>query len=129
MISLVIPVYNEMEVLPLLFERVRKVMHDLNLDYEMVMVDDGSKDASADFLVQQAQADASVKAVILSRNFGKEAALSAGLEQAKGEAIIVLDADLQNPPELIPEMLEKWRAGADIVAMKRRSRDGESWVK
>ena len=129
MLSLVIPVYNEMEVLPLLFERVRTVMHDLSLDYEMVMVDDGSQDASASFLVQQAQADARVKAIILSRNFGKEAALSAGLEQAQGEAIIVLDADLQNPPELIPDMLEKWRAGADIVAMKRRSREGESWVK
>jgi glycosyltransferase involved in cell wall biosynthesis len=129
MISLVIPVYNEIEVLPLLFERVRKVMHDNNLDYEMVMVDDGSKDTSANYLVQQAQDDECVKAVILSRNFGKEAALSAGLEQALGEAIIVLDADLQNPPELIPEMLEKWRAGADIVAMKRRDREGESWVK
>jgi glycosyltransferase involved in cell wall biosynthesis len=65
----------------------------------------------------------------LSRNFGKEAALSAGLEQAQGEVIIVLDADLQNPPELIPDMLEKWRAGADIVAMKRRDRSGESWLK
>ena len=128
-ISLVIPVYNEIDVLPLLFERVRNVMHDLSLDYEMVMVDDGSKDGSASFLVQQAQADASVKAIILSRNFGKEAALSAGLEQAQGEAIIVLDADLQNPPELIPDMLEKWRAGADIVAMKRRDRSGESWLK
>ena len=106
-ISLVIPVFNEMEVLPLLFERVRKVMHDLKLDYEMVMVDDGSKDSSADFLIRQVQQDACVRAVILSRNFGKEAALSAGLEQAEGEVIIVLDADLQNPPELIPDMLEK----------------------
>ncbi len=129
MISLVIPVYNEMDVLPLLFERVRKVMQEINLDYEMVMIDDGSKDASARYLRQQAQADACVKAVILSRNFGKEAALSAGLKQARGDAIIVLDADLQNPPELIPEMLEKWRAGADIVAMKRRDREGESWLK
>jgi glycosyltransferase involved in cell wall biosynthesis len=129
MISLVIPVYNEMAVLPLLFERVRKVMHGINLDYEMVMVDDGSKDDSAKYLIEQAQEDVCVKAIILSRNFGKEAALSAGLEHAKGDAIIVLDADLQNPPELIPEMLEKWRAGADIVAMKRRDREGESWAK
>lgn len=128
-ISLVIPVYNEIEVLPLLFERVKKVMQELNLTYEMVMVDDGSKDASGPYLVQQAQADARVRAVILSRNFGKEAALSAGLAQAKGAAIIVLDADLQNPPELIPEMLQKWRAGADIVAMKRRDRARESWLK
>jgi len=128
-ISLVIPVFNEIEVLPLLFERVRKVMHCLKLDYEMVMVDDGSKDSSADFLIRQVQQDACVRAVILSRNFGKEAALSAGLEQAEGEVIIVLDADLQNPPELIPDMLEKWRAGADIVAMKRRDRSGESWLK
>jgi len=128
-ISLVIPVFNEIEVLPLLFERVRKVMHDLELNYEMVMVDDGSKDSSADFLIHQAQQDPCVRAVIFSRNFGKEAALSAGLEQAQGEVMIVLDADLQNPPELIPDMLEKWRDGADIVAMKRRDRSGESWVK
>jgi len=128
-ISLVIPVYNEIDVLPLLFERVRHVMQQVGLSYEMVMVDDGSKDASAYYLTQQAQADECVKAVILSRNFGKEAALSAGLEQAQGEAIIVLDADLQNPPELIPDMLQKWRDGADIVAMKRRNREGESWAK
>ncbi|MDC9719876.1 MAG: glycosyltransferase family 2 protein [Gammaproteobacteria bacterium] len=128
-ISLVIPVYNEMAVLPLLFERVRTVMAGLDLSYELVMVDDGSKDSSASYLVEQAQTDERVTAVILSRNFGKEAALSAGLEQAQGQAIIVLDADLQNPPELIPEMLEKWREGADIVAMKRRDREGESWAK
>ena len=128
-VSVVIPVYNETAVLPLLFKRLRAVMDGLDLSYELVMVDDGSADASAEYLVAQAQADARVKAVILSRNFGKEAALSAGLEQAIGEAIIVLDADLQNPPELIPSMLEKWRDGADIVAMKRRNREGESWAK
>tara|TARA_B110000208_G_scaffold91696_1_gene115360 strand:+ start:29565 stop:30614 length:1050 start_codon:yes stop_codon:yes gene_type:complete len=128
-ISLIIPVYNEIDVLPLLFERVRKVMQQVNLPYEMVMVDDGSKDASSQYLIEQAQNDECVKALILSRNFGKEAALSAGLEHACGEAIIVLDADLQNPPELIPDMLQKWRDGADIVAMKRRSRQGESRAK
>lgn len=128
-ISLIIPVYNEIDVLPLLFERVRKVMQQVNLPYEMVMVDDGSKDASSQYLIEQAQNDECVKALILSRNFGKEAALSAGLEHACGEAIIVLDADLQNPPELIPDMLQKWRDGADIVAMKRRSRQGESRTK
>ena len=89
-ISLVIPVFNEIEVLPLLFERVRKVMHGLKLDYEMVMVDDGSKDFSADFLIRQAQQDACVRAVILSRNFGKEAALSAGLEQARVKSLLCL---------------------------------------
>ena len=128
-ISLVIPVYNEIDVLPLLFERVRAVMNHLSLAYEIVLVDDGSKDASASYLTLQAQTDDCVKAVILSRNFGKEAALSAGLEQAVGDAVIVLDADLQNPPELIPEMIEKWREGADIVAMKRRDRKGESRAK
>jgi len=104
-------------------------MDGLQLSYEMVLVDDGSKDASAAYLVEQAQADNRVKAIILSRNFGKEAALSAGLQHTCGEAIVVLDADLQNPPELIPQMLEKWRDGADIVAMKRRNREGESWAK
>ena len=128
-VSLVIPVYNEIAVLPLLFARLRSVMDGLALAYEIVLVDDGSKDASAAYLVEQAQADNRVKAIILSRNFGKEAALSAGLQHASGEAIVVLDADLQNPPELIPQMLEKWRNGADIVAMKRRNREGESWAK
>ncbi|MBT7330879.1 MAG: glycosyltransferase family 2 protein, partial [Oceanospirillaceae bacterium] len=128
-VSLVIPVYNEIAVLPLLFARLRSVMDGLALAYEIVLVDDGSKDASAAYLVEQAQADHCVKAIILSRNFGKEAALSAGLQHTSGEAIVVLDADLQNPPELIPQMLEKWRNGADIVAMKRRNREGESWAK
>ncbi|MCO4838185.1 MAG: glycosyltransferase family 2 protein [Oceanospirillaceae bacterium] len=128
-ISLVIPVYNEIDVLPLLFERVTKVMEEVNLPYEMVMVDDGSKDASSKYLIEQAQNNDHIKALIFSRNFGKEAALSAGLEHACGEAIIVLDADLQNPPELIPDMLQKWRDGADIVAMKRRDREGESRAK
>lgn len=129
LISLIIPVYNEMDVLPLLFERVKTVMQSLTLNYEMVMVDDGSKDGSGAYLIQQATQDSSIKAVIFSRNFGKEAALSAGLEQATGDAAIVMDADLQNPPELIPEMLQKWRDGADIVAMKRRDREGETWAK
>lgn len=128
-LSVVIPVYNEREVLPLLYQRLREVLDPLKIVYELVLVDDGSRDGSGDYMVQLAMHSSCVKAVRLSRNFGKEAALSAGLVQASGEAVIVLDADLQDPPELIPKMLDVWQAGADVVCMKRRIREGETWAK
>ncbi|MFA5598714.1 MAG: glycosyltransferase family 2 protein, partial [Pusillimonas sp.] len=95
----------------------------------MVLVDDGSTDGSGQYLVDLAQRVPGVRAVRLSRNFGKEAALTAGIEHARGDAIIVIDADLQDPPELIPQMLSAWQDGADVVAMKRRSRAGETALK
>ncbi|HEY9279594.1 MAG TPA: glycosyltransferase family 2 protein [Eoetvoesiella sp.] len=125
-LSVVIPVYNERPVLPILYERLRRVLDPLRLPYELVMVDDGSRDGSGQYLVDLAATVPVIKAVRLSRNFGKEAALTAGLAQADGDAVIVLDADLQDPPELIPKMLEAWRAGADVVCMRRRSRAGET---
>lgn len=128
-LSIVIPIYNERPVLPMLYARVRKVLEPLHISYELVLVDDGSKDGSGQYLVDLAVAAPSVKAVRLSRNFGKEAALTAGLAHAGGDAVIILDADLQDPPELIPEMLEAWRAGADVVCMRRRTREGETQFK
>lgn len=128
-LSVVIPVYNERPVLPILYERLRRVLDPLQIAYELVMVDDGSRDGSGQYLVDLATTASSVKAVRLSRNFGKEAALTAGLAQAEGEAVIVLDADLQDPPELIPAMLEAWRAGVEVVSMRRRSRAGETAFK
>ncbi|SHH84720.1 glycosyltransferase family 2 protein [Pollutimonas bauzanensis] len=130
LLSVVIPVYNERPVLPLLYERLRAVLDALDgIRHELVLVDDGSRDGSGDYLAGLAARTPRVKAVRLSRNFGKEAALTAGLAQARGDAVVILDADLQDPPELIPQMLDAWRAGADVVCMRRRSRAGETWFK
>ncbi|NLY64099.1 MAG: glycosyltransferase family 2 protein [Alcaligenaceae bacterium] len=128
-LSVVIPVYNERQMLPLLFPRLASILAPLNIPYELLVVDDGSKDGSGHYLVTLARQDPHIKVVRLSRNFGKEAALTAGLAYAQGEAVIIMDADLQDPPELIPEMLEAWREGVDVVSMKRRSRAGETWFK
>jgi glycosyltransferase involved in cell wall biosynthesis len=128
-LSIVIPVYNERQMLPLLFPQLATILEPLQISYELVMVDDGSRDGSGHFLAERATWDEHLKLVRLSRNFGKEAALTAGLAYAEGQAIIIMDADLQDPPVLIPQMLQAWREGADVVSMKRRSRAGESWFK
>ncbi len=128
-LSVVIPLYNEYEVLPLLFSRLLKALDPLKIVYEVIFVDDGSIDGSGEYIVDLAASSVVVKAIRLSRNFGKEAALAAGLKQSAGSATIILDADLQDPPELIPEMLSAWHKGADIVCMKRRCREGESMTK
>lgn len=128
-LSLLIPIYNEVDVLPLCFERVSAVLQGLDLSHEIVFVDDGSTDGSSTALAALAISQPCVKVVRLSRNFGKEAAMSAGLEHCAGAATIILDADLQDPPELIPDMVRAWRAGADIVTMRRRSRTGDPWHK
>lgn len=129
MLSVVVPVYNERQVLPMLYSRLRKVLDAEDIGYEIVLVDDGSRDGSGEYMVELAMQTSMVKAIRLSRNFGKEAALTAGLAQAEGNAVIILDADLQDPPELIPQMLQVWQKGADVVCMKRRVREGETWAK
>ncbi len=129
LISLVIPVYNERVMLPLFFDRVLPVLAALNLRHEIVFVDDGSEDGSAGYIRNEIKRTPGLRLVKLSRNFGKEAAVTAGLEHARGEAVIVLDADLQDPPEQIPAMIESWQSGADVVLMQRRSRAGETAFK
>ena len=128
-LSIVVPFYNEREVLPACVARLEQVLDTLELSAELVFVDDGSDDGSASLLAAMQPRGADLRLIRLTRNFGKEAAMSAGIAHARGEAVIVLDADLQDPPELIPDMLAQWRAGADVVQMQRRSRDGESWLK
>ena len=128
-LSIIIPVYNEREVLPLCLQRLNEVVKQLNTTTELLFIDDGSCDGSADYLARQVTMDTSIRVIRLSRNFGKEAALTAGIDYATGEAVVILDADLQDPPELIPKMIEQWRKGADVVLMQRRSRAGESWFK
>lgn len=129
LLSIVIPVYNEMAVLPLCHRRLRETLSPLDCRYELLFVDDGSTDGSAEHLAALAWTTPDTRLIRLSRNFGKEAAMTAGLRHARGTAVILLDADLQDPPELIPSMLEAWRGGADVVHMRRRTRAGEGWAK
>jgi len=128
-LSIIVPVYNEREVLPICLQRLNAVIKQLAMTTEVLFVDDGSRDGSAEYLMGQSPQDTFIRIVRLSRNFGKEAAMTAGLDYARGEAVIILDADLQDPPELIPEMVDQWRQGVDVVLMQRRSRAGESWFK
>lgn len=123
-ISLVVPVFNEEDAIPVFYQAVKKELSDYNV--EVVFINDGSNDNSENIIKGLARCDSMVKAYNFTRNFGKEAALFAGLERAKGDAIIPIDVDLQDPIELIPEMIAKWQAGADVVLAKRvdRSSDG-----
>jgi len=129
LLSLVVPLFNERPVLPVFFERVLPVLAKLDLHWEVVLVDDGSDDGSAQYIRNVIDRTPGVRLVKLSRNFGKEAAMTAGLEHARGDAVIVLDADLQDPPEQIPAMVECWQSGAEVVLMQRRSRAGETVLK
>jgi glycosyltransferase involved in cell wall biosynthesis len=128
-VSLIVPFLNEREVLPACLDRLERVLAELGESAEIVLVDDGSIDGSSALVAARRPGPADVRLLRLSRNFGKEAAMTAGLTHARGQAVIVLDADLQDPPELIPAMLEHWRDGIDVVLMQRRSRAGESWFK
>lgn len=128
-ISVVVPVYNEAAVLPEFHRRLAAVLDSLGAPAEIVYVNDGSSDGSMALLAALHAADARVAVVDLSRNFGKEAAMSAGLDHAGGDAAVVIDADLQDPPELIPDMIRAWREGHDVVLMRRRNRAQESWLK
>ena len=132
MLSVIVPAYNEEEVLPIFHARLVAAVtaiKDLEGRWEVVYVNDGSKDGTLRILQELQQANPAVGVAALSRNFGKEAAMSAGLKLARGDAVILIDADLQDPPELIGDMLRVWQQGADVVNMKRSSRQGETWFK
>ena len=128
-ISIIIPIYNEESGLRKLHERLSQVMDSASLDYEIIFVNDGSRDNSKAIIEELMRLDVRARLISLSRNFGKEQALTAGIDYCTGKAVIPLDADLQDPPELIPQMVEKWREGYKIVAGKRKSRPGDSWFK
>ncbi|MBF8177721.1 glycosyltransferase family 2 protein [Herminiimonas contaminans] len=128
-LTVVVPLFNEESVLPLFHARLESVLESIQHDWEIIYVDDGSTDQSPLILQQIKAANARVGVARFTRNFGKEEAMSAGLSLASGDAVIIIDADLQDPPELIPAMLDAWLAGADIVNMRRLQRSGESWFK
>lgn len=128
-ISVVAPAYNEQEVLGEFYRRVSAVLTGIGCEYEIVLVNDGSRDNTLALMHALRIRDPRVTVLDLSRNFGKEIALSAGLDHTKGDVVVVLDSDLQDPPELIPEMLNIWREGYDVVYGKRTIRDGETWFK
>ncbi len=128
-VSIIIPMFNESKSLDVLMTRLNSVLSQINDRCELVFIDDGSTDETWALLQQLRLSDCEHQCIKLSRNFGKEAAMSAGLAQARGLAIILLDADLQDPPELIPQMLQAWRAGYEVVNMRRKKRLGETWFK
>ena len=128
-LSVVVPAYNEQQVLPEFHRRLSDVLLGLDVISEIIYVNDGSKDATLDIIRGLKKDDQRVTLIDLSRNFGKEAAMTAGFDRACGDAVIVIDADLQDPPELIPELVMQWRLGYDMVYAQRTVRDGESAVK
>jgi len=129
MLSIIIPAYNEEEVLEEFYRRISDSLLNIDLPYELIFVNDGSRDRTLSLLTNLSQQDERVVVIDLSRNFGKEIAVSAGIDFARGEAVVIIDADLQDPPEVIPELIEQWRNGYDNVYARRSSRDGESIIK
>ena len=129
-ISIIIPAYNEEESLPMLRDRIEKLMNSMeNYEFEILFVNDGSKDRTIEIIKKMREEDTRFNYVDFSRNFGKEIAMIAGLDYATGDCVIFMDADLQDPPELIPELVKYWKQGYDDVYAKRRSRKGETWLK
>jgi glycosyltransferase involved in cell wall biosynthesis len=127
LLSVVAPVFNEEETAEELYRRVVAAIE--GMEFELVLVDDGSSDTTPQILARLAAEDGRLRSITLSRNFGHQAALTAGLDHARGDAVVMMDADLQDPPELIPRMLEHWRRGSDVVYAVRRERAGETRLK
>ena len=127
--SIIAPIYNEHESLPVLYQRVSEVMDSTGEHWELVLVDDGSHDNSAEIIRSLAEQDERIRPVILARNFGHQIAVTAGLDYSRGDAIVIIDADLQDPPEVILELIEKWREGYEVVYAVRETRQGETFFK
>ncbi len=128
-ISIVVPVFNEEEVITESYQRLKLVMDKHNESYEIIFVNDGCKDRTPGIIEEICKTDKNIKLINFSRNFGHQIAISAGMDKAEGEAVVVIDADLQDPPEIIPLMIEKWREGFEVVYGKRSKRKGETLFK
>ncbi|MBE7063051.1 MAG: glycosyltransferase family 2 protein [Clostridia bacterium] len=129
MISVIVPLYNEEEVIEESYRRLTAVMQSLNEDYELILINDGSRDRTASLAAALCEKDRHVRLICFSRNFGHQIAITAGMDYAAGDAVVIIDADLQDPPELIPKMVEKWREGYHVVYGKRTRRQGETIFK
>jgi dolichol-phosphate mannosyltransferase len=127
--TIIAPIYNEVENIPVLYARVSEVMDQTGESWEFVMVDDGSSDGSTTAILELKSRDKKIKPVIFARNFGHQIAVTAGLDYSNGEAVIIIDADLQDPPEVILDLIQKWKEGYEVVYATRSKREGESWFK
>jgi len=127
--SIIAPIYNELTNIPELYRRVKETLDATGEAWELVMVDDGSSDGSVEKIRELAQQDGRVRLVIFARNFGHQIAVTAGLDYARGQAVTIIDADLQDPPEVILDLIAKWREGYEVVYAVRAEREGESWFK
>lgn len=127
--SIIVPVYNESESLPHLYARLRKVMAGTRESWELIIVDDGSTDGSTELIRSLAGKDKHIRPIIFARNFGHQIAITAGWDYARGAAVVIIDADLQDPPEAILELIKKWKEGYEVVYAVRSERAGESWFK
>ena len=127
--SIIAPIYNESQTLTELYKRVKEVMDSTGEGWELLLVDDGSVDGSTDIIRQHAADDPRVRPVIFARNFGHQLAVTAGLDYSRGEAVVIIDADLQDPPEVILDLIAKWREGFEVVYAIRAEREGENWFK
>ena len=127
--TIIAPIFNEIQSIPELYHRVCEVMDSTNEPWELILVDDGSSDGSTGVIREFAERDERVRPVIFARNFGHQLAVTAGLDYSRGKAVVIIDADLQDPPELILDMITKWREGYEVVYAVRTEREGESWFK
>ncbi|MDK1080400.1 MAG: glycosyltransferase family 2 protein [Anaerolineae bacterium] len=127
--SIIAPIYNEIDNIPEFYRRVKEVMESTGKNWELLLIDDGSTDGSTDKIRELAAQDNRVRPVIFARNFGHQIAVTAGLDYSRGEAMVIIDADLQDPPEVILELAEKWHEGFEVVYAVRTEREGESWLK
>jgi dolichol-phosphate mannosyltransferase len=128
-ITIIAPIFNELENIPELYHRMREVMSSVGETWELILVDDGSRDGSTDMIRKLAETDDHVRPVIFARNFGHQIAVTAGLDYSRGDAVIIIDADLQDPPEVILDLIAKWREGYEVVYAVRKEREGETWFK
>ena len=127
--TIIAPIFNELENIPELYPRIREVMDQTNEPWELILVDDGSTDGSTEVIRKLAENDKRVRPIIFARNFGHQIAVTAGIDYSRGDAVVIIDADLQDPPEVILKLIAKWREGFEVVYAVREEREGETWFK